>query len=210
MLIKRVGTIQESRYVWPPQRGRGGGGNSAGLGRGFGRLKDVRGTFTRGSSAWWSRWVLQWLFGLDWLLREKITLSEIFYLSCVQSHLKKSPKSLFSSYTGPRDENVESFQWQTEHISGAVYPSLLAEEKLILMDWHLIVAPGSERLFVSKHSHIRWNTLLNLIVNFASTKMMGEFRTQNIRGNSISRYEENEQTVEQNHVYLRIFPPVSK
>ena len=52
-------------------------------------------------------------------------------------------------------------------------------------------------------------THLNLIVNFASAKMMGEFRTQNIRGNVISRCEK-EQTVEQNHVYLRIFPPVSK
>ena len=58
-------------------------------------------------------------------------------------------------------------------------------------DWHLIVERGSRRLFVSKHSHIRWNTLLNLIVNFASTKTMGEFRTQNLWGNFISQCEKN-------------------
>ena len=38
-------------------------------------------------------------------------------------------------------------------------------------------------------------TLLNLIVNFTSAKTMGEFRTQNLRGNFISRCEKtNKQT----------------
>ena len=47
--------------------------------------------------------------------------------------LELRPKSLEKIPKVRRDENVELFQWQTEHISGAVHPSLLAEEKGILV-----------------------------------------------------------------------------